>query len=82
RRSGGQVRIQHTLFSQHIEQPGQADGDARAGKLAVRVILRQIVVPAAGTDGADLGVIQQGGLVDGAGVVVQAPGDGQVHGEI
>ena len=38
RRSGGQVRIQHTLFSQHIEQPGQADGDARAGKLAVRVI--------------------------------------------
>jgi hypothetical protein len=27
-------------------------------------------------------VIQQGGLVDGAGVVVQAPGDGQVHGEI
>ena len=27
-------------------------------------------------------MVQQGGLVDGAGVVVQAPGDGQVHGEV
>ena len=27
-------------------------------------------------------MVQQGGLIHGAGVVVQAPGDGQVHGEI
>ena len=27
-------------------------------------------------------MVQQGGLVDGAGVVVQTPGDGQVHGEV
>ena len=82
RRGGGQLRIQHPLLAQHIEQPGQADGDAHAGELLVGVVLRQIVIPAAGADGADLRVIQQGGLIDRAGVVVQAPGDGQVHGEV
>ena len=27
-------------------------------------------------------MVQHGGLIDGAGVVVQSPGDGQVHGEV
>ena len=79
---GGHVGVQHTLLAQHIEQPGQADGDAHAGQLLVGVILGQIVIAAAGADGADLRVIQQGGLVDGAGVVVQAAGDGQIHREV
>ena len=32
------------------------------------------IIPAAGADGANLRVVQHGGLVDGASVVVQAPG--------
>ena len=82
RRGGGQVAVEHPLLAQHIEQPGQADGDAHAGQLFVGVVLRQVVVPAAGADGADLRVVQQRRLVHGAGVVVQSPGDGQVHGEV
>ena len=80
--SSGQVGIQHPLLAQDVEQPGQADGNAHAGELLVGVVFRQVVVSAAGAHGADLRVVQQGGLVDGAGVVVQAPGDGQVHSKI
>jgi len=82
RRGGGQLRIQHPLLTQHIEQPGQTDGDAHAGELLVGVKLRQVVIPAAGAHGANFGVIQQGGLIDRAGVVIQAPGDGEVHSEV
>ena len=78
----GRLRIQHPLLAQHIEQPGQADGNAHAGELLVGVILRQIVVPSAGAHGADLRVIQQRGLIDRAGVVIQATGNGEIHGEI
>ena len=82
RRGGGQLRIQHPLLAQHIEQPGQADGNAHAGELLVRVELRQIVIPSAGAHGADLRVIQQRGLIDRAGVVIQTTGNGEIHGEI
>src|SRR5699024_1004381 len=79
RRGGGQVRVQHALFPQHVEEPGQADGDARAGELPVRVVLRQVVIPAAGADRADLRAVQAGGLVDGAGVVGPGQADGDAR---
>ncbi len=81
-RSAGQGGIQQTLLVQDVEQTGQADGDAHTGQGLVDVVARQIVIAAAGADGADLGVIQQGGFVNGAGVVVQAPGNGQIHGKV
>ena len=82
RRGGGQLRIQHPLLAQHVEQPGQADGNAHAGELLVGVELRQIVIPSAGAHGANLRVIQQRGLIDRAGVVIQATGNGEIHGKV
>ena len=73
--------MEQALFLQYIEQPGQTDGDADAGKLFIRVIFRQVVIPSPGADRADLRVLGHEGFVHGAGVVVQPPGDGQVHRE-
>ena len=82
RRCGGQRIVQHTLLAQHVEQAGQADGDAHAGQLLVGVVFRQIVIPSAGANGANLGMIDQGSFVHGTRVVIQTAGDGQIHREI
>ena len=79
---GGQFGVQKTLLVQHVEQTGQADGNAHTGQRLIDVVAGQIVVAAAGADGADFGMVQQGGFIHGAGVVVQTAGDGQIHGKI
>src|SRR5690606_730040 len=59
------------------DETGHADGqpDARVGAGAVG---GEGVVPAAGADGTEVLVADEGRLVDRAGVVVQAARDGQV----
>ena len=81
-RSRGQGGVQKALLTQHIKQTGQANGDAHAGKLTVGIILSKVVITSTRTYGTDLRIVQQGCLIHGTGVVVQAPGDGQIHGEI
>ena len=76
------VLVQHALLVQHVEQARQADGNADAGQRPVGVVFREIVIPAAGADRADLGMIQKRRLVDSAGVVVQPARNGQIDGEI
>src|SRR5690606_4667954 len=49
------------------------------GQTRPRVLPREVVVAPAGADRADLRVVVERRLVDGAGVVVQAPGDGEVE---
>ena len=70
------------MFIQHIEKPGQTDGDTHTGQRLVDVVASQIIVAAAGADRADLGVIQKGGFVYGAGVVVKTSCDGQINGKV
>ena len=74
--------IEHPLLVEHVEQPRQANGDAHAGQRPVGIIPGQIVIPAAGADRADLRMVKQRRLIDGAGVVVEAAGDREVDGEI
>ena len=52
------------------------------GRGLVRIIPREVVVPAAGADAADLGVVEQDGLVHRAGVVVKAARDREVELEV
>ena len=82
RRSGGQLGVKKTLLVQHIEQSGQTDGNTNAGQRTVGVVAGQVVVTTTGADGADLRMIQQCGLVNRAGVVIQTAGNGQIHSEI
>ncbi len=82
RRRCQQALVQQALFFQHIEQPGQADGDAHAGQLFVGVVFRQVVVAAARTDGANLRVVGHHRFIHSACVIIQAPGNGQIHGKV
>ena len=63
-------------FAQLPEQTGQADGDAHARQLRLGVVAGQVFVAAARADRADLRVFVERSLVHGAGVVIQAAGDG------
>ena len=60
------------------EQSGQADGDADARQLRLGVMAGEVVVTATRADRADLRVGIQRGLVDHAGVIVEAARDRQV----
>ena len=51
---GVQAVVQIALVLQHEEQAGQTDGNSNAGELFISVIFRQVIITAAGTDGADL----------------------------
>src|SRR5678815_640767 len=59
-------------LAQLEEQPGQADGDADARQFRLAVVAGKVVVASARTDRTDLRVRIERGLVDDAGVVVQA----------
>ena len=82
RRRGADVAIQKALLAEDIEQARHADRNADAGELAVSIVLRKVIVAAAGADRADLGVVEQRRLVHRAGVVVEAARDGQVDREV
>src|SRR5699024_12235002 len=49
-----QAVVQIALVLQHEEQTGQSNGNSNAGELFIGIIFRQVIIPAAGTDGADL----------------------------
>src|SRR5690606_32327174 len=66
-------------LAQLPEQPAQADGNAYPRQPRPGVMAGQVLVTATGADRADARVLDQLGLVDGAGVVVQATGDGEVQ---
>ena len=79
---GRRLGVEHPLLAEDVEQARQSDGDADARQPAVRVILREVVVTAAGADRADLGVVKQRRLIHRAGVVVEPTGDGEVDREV
>src|SRR3546814_7610942 len=66
-----------TLF--RSEQPRQADRDAHAWQLRPGVVTGQVIVTPARADRTDFRMHVERGLVDDAGVVIQAAGDGQVQ---
>ncbi|MNM88449.1 hypothetical protein D3C81_1006660 [compost metagenome] len=71
--------VDQVRLAQLPEQTGQANGDTHARQPGLGVVAGQVLVTAAGTDRADLRVVAERGLVDGAGVVIQATGDGEVQ---
>ena len=74
--------VQVALLTENVEQTGQTDGDAHARQLLVGVVLGKVVVAAARADGTDFRMVEHSGLVNGAGVVVQTAGNGQVDLEV
>ena len=74
--------VQVALLTENVEQTGQTDGDAHARQLLVGVVLGKVVVAAARADGTDFRMVEHGGLVNGAGVVVQTAGNRQVDLEV
>lgn len=72
----------HVLLLQDVEQARQANGDADAGQGLVRIVPREVIIAAAGADAADLGMVEQDGLVHRAGVVIEAARDREVELEV
>ena len=80
---GGEHGVRdHVLLLQDVKQARQTDGDADAGQGLVRIIPREVVIASAGADAADLGMVEQDGLVHRAGVVIETARDREVELEV
>ena len=82
RRRSADLVVQQPLLAEDVEKSRHADRNADAGKLAVDIVLGEVIEAAAGADRADLGVVEQRRFIDGAGVVVEAARNRQVDGEV
>ena len=63
----------------NVEDFAPASNDEKKSLVVMR---GKVVISSTRTYRTDFRIVQQGCLIHGTGVIVQAPGDGQIHGEI